>query len=232
MWSSPSRTSTPRSSSLRDVDDHRRPRDAELHHRDERLPAGDGLGVGLGEQLECVVEIGRARVAGRRGNHEDPPPRESTRRSPGSRCSGRGCRGAHAGSRRRSAIRLARGCRLRSGAPPACRSRTGARGARRTLAEADAARRPRRGPDRRSPAGGLVRDPPAGRGGRAARRGGRPRRSREGPVGRGDPEALPTRPERADRGRQRHPYGTLGALHADSQEAPARRPRATRNTVG
>ena len=56
----------------RDVDDERWPRDPELHHRDERLPAGDGLGVGLGEQLERVVEVGRARVAGRRGNHEAP----------------------------------------------------------------------------------------------------------------------------------------------------------------
>ncbi len=54
----------------RDVDDERRPRDAELHDRDERLPAGDRLRVGLGEQLERVVEVGRARVPGRRGDHE------------------------------------------------------------------------------------------------------------------------------------------------------------------
>ena len=54
----------------RDVDDERWPRDAELHDRDERLPARDRLRVRLGEQLERVVEIGRARVAGRCGNHE------------------------------------------------------------------------------------------------------------------------------------------------------------------
>ncbi len=36
----------------------------------ERLPAGDGLGVGLAEQLERVLEVGRTCVAGRRGNHE------------------------------------------------------------------------------------------------------------------------------------------------------------------
>ena len=54
----------------RDVDDERRPRDAELHHRDERLAARDRLRVRLTEELERVVEVGRARVARRSGDHE------------------------------------------------------------------------------------------------------------------------------------------------------------------
>ena len=57
----------------RDVDDEGWPRDAELHHRDERLPARDRLRVRLGEQLERVVEVGCARVA-RRGRDHDVAP--------------------------------------------------------------------------------------------------------------------------------------------------------------
>ena len=56
-----------------DVDDERRAGDAQLHDRDERLPAGDRLRIGLAEQLEGVVDVRRARVPRRGGNHADPP---------------------------------------------------------------------------------------------------------------------------------------------------------------
>ena len=54
----------------RDVDDERGPRDAQLHHGDERLPTGDRLGIGLGQELERVVEIACALVACRRRDHD------------------------------------------------------------------------------------------------------------------------------------------------------------------
>ena len=56
-----------------DVDDERRAGDAQLHDRDERLPAGDRLRIGLAEELEGVVDVRRARVPRRCGNHADPP---------------------------------------------------------------------------------------------------------------------------------------------------------------
>src|SRR5207342_1178419 len=57
----------------RDVHDERRPRDPELHDGDQRLTAGDRLCVRLCEQLECVVEVGRTRIARRSGYHEAAP---------------------------------------------------------------------------------------------------------------------------------------------------------------
>ena len=147
MWSSPSRSVDAAEVEPGDVDDERRPRDAELHHRDERLAAGDRLRVGLGEELERVVEVGRARVARRRGDHEAQlRPRGSTRRCSGSRCSGRGCRAARGGSSSSlgESSRESRSAAVRI--TPACRSRTAGRGARRTRAGAGAARRPARAP--------------------------------------------------------------------------------------
>ena len=96
------------------------PRDAQLHHGDERLSARDRLGIRLGEELERLIEVGCAGVA-RLGRITASPRRHgSTRRCPGSRCSGRGCRATRAGSPRRSetsresrsaAVRITPGCR-------------------------------------------------------------------------------------------------------------------------
>ena len=51
--------------------------DPELHHRDERLAARDGLGVGLREQLERLFDVVGTRVADGRGDHRVALPRSS-----------------------------------------------------------------------------------------------------------------------------------------------------------
>ncbi len=61
----------------RDVDHERRPRDAELHHRDQRLAARDRLGVGLGEQGQRTVDVRGSLVPDRGRDHDAPPSRSA-----------------------------------------------------------------------------------------------------------------------------------------------------------
>ncbi len=53
-----------------DVHHERRPRDAELHHRDQRLAAGDRLGVGLGEQGQRAIDVRGSLVPDRGRDHD------------------------------------------------------------------------------------------------------------------------------------------------------------------
>ena len=69
----------PRSSvDARDVDERRRPREAEVHHRHEALAAGEHLGVlaQLAEPLERVLERVDAVVVEVRGLHCERPIRK------------------------------------------------------------------------------------------------------------------------------------------------------------
>ena len=58
-----------------DVDEHRRGREAQLHQRQERVPACDQLGVVavLGEQRDRAVDGVGARVVERGGDHDRLP---------------------------------------------------------------------------------------------------------------------------------------------------------------
>ena len=53
-----------------DVDDDRRPRDAELHRGEERLAAGEELRVGLRESVERLLDGARANVVDGGGDHD------------------------------------------------------------------------------------------------------------------------------------------------------------------
>src|SRR5262245_23166896 len=59
----------------RDVDHDRWACDPQLHHGNERLSARDRLRVGLRQELERVVEIGRTRVPCCRWDHAAPTAR-------------------------------------------------------------------------------------------------------------------------------------------------------------
>ena len=61
-----------------DVDDDRRPRDAELHRGQERLAAGEELRVGLRESVERLLDGARANVVDGGGDHDAAARTEST----------------------------------------------------------------------------------------------------------------------------------------------------------
>ena len=61
-----------------DVDEQRRPGDAELHHRQKRLPSGDRLRVRLGKELERLVERRRTRIPERGRDHDVASSRSAT----------------------------------------------------------------------------------------------------------------------------------------------------------
>ena len=136
-----------------DVDEQRRPREAQPQQRDQGVPAGEQLRVLARRAARSPRRPSRrARTRRRRGSRAGP--RRRLHRLDDvvvARCSGRGCPRARGGSPPPTGSGSPSAARPTPSRSPACRSRTGARGSRGTPAGRDAARRPRRGPRSSSP---------------------------------------------------------------------------------